>query len=420
MSAESPDGAVNEMGASPLKPYNGERATRGNNGKIFKGLKDDISHSGSIDFQLILRKESIMFRLISLLFFTALFISCHGNDEKIYPKKTGITESVYSSVTIQPDSLYQAYAIVNGIVDKNLVEEGDLVKKGEVVVQIINNSPKLNAEIARGALDLARDNYQGSAGILQGIEEELEAARLKFLDDSLNFIRQKRLWEQGIGSKATFEAKKLTFELSSSHLDLLQNKYARTRNELKTQLEQAKNNYRISLINTTDFAVTSKIFGKVYALHKNRGEVVTTAQPLASIGKEDEFVIEMLVDEVDIVKVKTGQPVLLTLDAYKGEVFEARVNKIFPTKDERNQTFLVEALFNDPPAVLYPGLSGEANIITSRKENALVIPRNYLIGQDRVKTEEGIVQVVTGLQSLDSVEISNGITANTLIYKPAE
>lgn len=361
-----------------------------------------------------------MFRLISFLFFSALLISCQGKDEKIYPRKTAITESVYSSVTIQPDSLYQAYAIVNGIVDRNLVEEGDLVEKGEVIVQIVNNSPKLNAENARIALDLARKNYQGSAGILRGLEEELEAARLKFLDDSLNFTRQKRLWEQGIGSKATLEAKELTFELSSSNLDLLQNRYERTRHELKTQLEQAENDYRLSLINTKDFAVTSKISGKVYALHKNRGELVTTSQPLASIGKEEDFIIEMLVDEVDIVKVKTGQPVLLTLDAYKGKVFEARVSKIFPKKDERNQTFLVEALFIEPPAVLYPGLSGEANIVTARKQNALVIPRSYLIGQDRIKTEEGVVQVITGLQSLDSVEISKGITANTLIYKPTE
>ncbi len=359
-----------------------------------------------------------MTRLILILCFPVLLVSCRSNEEKIYPRETGITESVYSSVTIQPDSLYQAFAIVNGIVDRNLVEEGDLVKKGDVVVQIINSSPKLNSENARAALELARKNYQGSAGVLQSIKEELEAARLKFLDDSLNFTRQKRLWEQGIGSKATLEAKQLNFELSSSNLDLLQNKYSRTRNELKTQLKQAENNFHLAQINTTDFAVKSQITGKVYAMLKNPGEVVTTAQPLASIGKENDFVIEMLVDEVDIVKVKTGQAVLLTLDAYKGDVFEATVSKIFPQKDERNQTFLVEALFNRPPHVLYPGLSGEANIIIAKKENALVIPRNYLIGQDRVKTQDGTVQVMTGLQNFDSVEIRKGITAKTLIYKP--
>lgn len=361
-----------------------------------------------------------MFRPLIIIILSTIVLSCNGNNEKIQPVKTRITESVYSSVTIQPDSLYQAFAIVNGILDKNLVEEGDLVKKGDPIIQIINNSPQLNSENARTALELARKNYQGDGALLNSIEDELQAARLQYKNDSINYVRQEKLWGQGIGSKAAYEAKKLAFELSYSSLDRLENKYESTRNELKTQLQQAVNNYRLSLINTTDFTVKSKINGKVYALLKNPGEIVNTSQPLASIGSKDKFVIEMLVDEVDIVKVKEGQKVLLSLDAYKGEIFTAKVSKIYPKKDERNQTFLVEALFEEEPKVLYPGLSGEGNIIIAQKEKALVIPRTYLIGKDSVKTEDGLVKVKTGLESLDSVEIQNGITSQTYIYKPGK
>lgn len=361
-----------------------------------------------------------MFRPLLIIILSPIILSCNGNNEKIQPVETRITESVYSSVTIQPDSLYQAFAIVNGILDKNLVEEGDLVKKGDPIIQIINNSPQLNSENARTALELARKNYQGNGALLNSIEDELQAARLQYKNDSINYVRQEKLWGQGIGSKAAYEAKKLAFELSYSSLDRLENKYESTRNELKTQLQQAENNYRLSLINTTDFTVKSKINGKVYALLKNPGEIVNTSQPLASIGSKDKFVIEMLVDEVDIVKVKEGQKVLLSLDAYKGEIFTAKVSKIYPKKDERNQTFLVEALFEEEPKVLYPGLSGEGNIIIAQKEKALVIPRIYLIGKDSVKTEDGLVKVRTGLESLDSVEIQNGITSQTYIYKPGK
>lgn len=361
-----------------------------------------------------------MFRPLIIIILSPIILSCNGNNEKIQPVETRITESVYSSVTIQPDSLYQAFAIVNGILDKNLVEEGDLVKKGDPIIQIINNSPQLNSENARTALELARKNYQGDGALLNSIEDELQAARLQYKNDSINYVRQEKLWGQGIGSKAAYEAKKLAFELSYSSLDRLENKYESTRNELKTQLQQAENNYRLSLINTTDFTVKSKINGKVYALLKNPGEIVNTSQPLASIGSKDKFVIEMLVDEVDIVKVKEGQKVLLSLDAYKGEIFTAKVSKIYPKKDERNQTFLVEALFEEEPKVLYPGLSGEGNIIIAQKEKALVIPRIYLIGKDSVKTEDGLVKVRTGLESLDSVEIQNGITSQTYIYKPGK
>lgn len=359
-----------------------------------------------------------MYRVLPFLIFAFFLISCNGREKKILPKETGITEAVYSSVIIQPDSLYQAFAAVNGIVENNLLEEGDLVKKGDPIVQIINSSPKLNTENARVALELARKNYEGQTAILKGIEEELRSARVQYLNDSVNFMRQKKLWEQGIGSKTAFETREMAFDISASSLEILRNKYSRTKNELQTQLRQAENNYRLSQINTTDFTVTSKINGRVYSLYKNPGETVNTNQPVASVGSASDFVIEMLVDEVDIVKIKEGQEVFLVLDAYGNKVFKARVNKIYPEKDERNQTFLVEALFDETPPVLYPGLSGEANIVIESKEKALVIPRNYLIGEDRVKTEQGYVKVSTGIKSIDSVEITSGLTPESYIYNP--
>src|SRR5680860_2001 len=361
-----------------------------------------------------------MYRTVSgILIFFALF-SCKKEDEKILPSKTDITESVYSSVTIQPDSLYQVFAAVSGILDKNLVEEGDLVKKGDPLLQIINNSPKLNTENAKLSLQLARRNYEGNAAILSSIQDEIDAAKLKLTNDSINYFRQKNLWEQKIGSKAEFEARKLAYELSSNSLKLLKLKYKRTENELETQLRQAENNYRASLINTEDFTVNSTIDGKVYSLLKKQGEIVTNREPLATVGSDSKFIVEMLADEVDIVKIEIGQAVLLTLDAYGDKVFKAKVSKIYPKKDERNQTFTVEALFEDGPAVLYPRLSGEANIIVGQKKQVLAIPRQYVNEDGKVKTENGMVKIKRGLQNLDSVEVLSGITAETWIYKPEE
>ncbi|MEL6810331.1 MAG: HlyD family efflux transporter periplasmic adaptor subunit [Bacteroidota bacterium] len=353
---------------------------------------------------------------VCFLSFAFLF-SCSNTGEKIQPLKKGITESVYSSITIQPDSLYQAYASVHGILDKNLVEEGDEVTKGTKLIQIINSNPKINAENARLSLELARSNLNGSAAILQGIEEEINAAQLQLTNDSVNYFRQKNLWEQQIGSKVEYDAKKLGYELTRNRFDQLKDTYHRTKNELQTQLLQAENNYRTSLITTGDFTIESKIHGKIYALHKNPGEIVNTVEPLALIGSSSVFIVEMLVDEVDIVKVKPQQKVLVTLDAYKGELFMARVDKIYPKKDERNQTFVVEALFESSPEVLYPGLAGEANIIVAEKKEALIIPKEFLWGGNRVKTENGMVEIVVGLQNMDSLEVTSGINAQTWIYK---
>ena len=364
-------------------------------------------------------KDPIMFNKYLVILFILFFsLSCKDKNETIQPGKQDLTESVYSSVNIQPDSLYNVYAVVAGILDKNLVQEGDEVTKGQPIIQIINNTPQLNTQNARLALELARENYNGSAAILSGIEDEILAATLQYKNDSVNYFRQKSIWDQNIGSKIDYDTKKLKYQLASNNLNLLKSKYYRTMNEIRTALKQAENNYKTSLIATQDFTVTSKIKGKVYALNKNQGEIISTIEPLASIGSSKDFIIEMLVDEVDIVKISVNQKVLITLDAYSGEVFTGKVSKIYPKKDERNQTFLVEAVFNTSPKKLYPGLSGEGNIIIANKKDVLTIPKEYLIDDNKVKTDTGLVSIETGLENMEFVEVLSGISETTNIHKP--
>ena len=357
------------------------------------------------------------FRVFGVLF---IMYSCSNNSNSVYPEISDITESVYTSVTIQPDSLYQAHAAINGIIETNLVEEGDRVTRGQPMIQVINTNPRLNTENARLSLEQARKNYDGNTAILNSIEDEIRSAELQLENDSINYCRQKNLWDQQIGSKVEYDSKKLAYELSQNSLEMLKDRYDRTREELETQLRQAQNNYRTSLTTTEDFTISSKINGKVYTLYKNPGEVVSTMEPLAAVGSDSVFILEMLVDEVDIVKIRPGQLVLITLDAYNDEVFEARVDKIIPKKDQRNQTFVVEALFEDAPEVLYPGLSGEGNVLIARRDGVLTIPKDYLMENNTVKTADGIVPVEIGLQSLDRVEILSGITSETRILKPEQ
>ncbi|WAC02785.1 HlyD family efflux transporter periplasmic adaptor subunit [Lacinutrix neustonica] len=357
-------------------------------------------------------------RISVLMFFFIVSISCSKKQDKIRPELRDITESVYSSVTIQPDSLYNVYANVGGILDKNLVTEGDLVTKGDPLMQIINSTPELNTQNAGLSLELAKENYTGSATILASIQDEINAAWLKLKNDSINFFRQKTLWEQSIGSKVEYDTKLLNYKLAQNNLKLLKGRYNNTKHELETTVKQANNNYQTALINTKDFTVKSKIKGKVYALYNEPGEIVSTMQSLALIGSESNFVVELLVDEVDIVKISKDQKVIITLDAYNGDIFTGRISKIYPKKDERNQTFKLEALFDVSPEIVYPGLSGEANIIISKKENVLTIPKSYVIHSDKVKTENGLVTITKGLENLEYVEILSGITEATYIYKP--
>ena len=355
---------------------------------------------------------------ISLPAILVLLMSCNTNGDRIKPSLNTISESVYSSVTVQPDSLYQVYAAVSGILDQNLVEEGDTVVRGTPIAQIINNAPQLNVENAKLNLELAIDNYSGNNAVIRALEEEIRAARLKVQNDSVNYFRQKNLWEQNIGAEVEYDTRKLAYELSSNNLTLLLSNYARTKNELRTKVIQAENNYKTAQITTGDFTVESKINGTVYALYKNHGESISLLEPLAAIGSSNDFIVEMLVDEVDIVKIDIGHRAIINLDAYQNQVFETVVSKIYPRKDERTQTFMVEAVFVEAPAVLYPGLAGEGNIVVGKKENALTIPREYVIDRNKVRTEEGLMEVQIGLENLEFVEVLSGIDADTYILKP--
>jgi HlyD family secretion protein len=297
------------------------------------------------------------------------------------------------------------------------VEEGDLVQKYQPLFQVTNTAPELNAKNAKLALDLANDNYSGGITVLQSIKDEINAAQLIYRNDSINYFRQKNLWDQKIGSKIEYDTKKLNYDLAKNNLTMLKSKLNRTKNELFITVKQAKNNYNTSLVSTKDYTVKSSITGKVYAIYKNRGELINTTAPIATLGNASQFIVEMLVDEVDIVKIVKGQQVLLNLDAYKDEVFTATVTKILPKKEERNQTFKVEAVFDSQPNVLYPGLSGEANIVIGKRENVLTIPLDYLMDDNKVKTANGLVTVKTGMRNMEYIEVISGITETTLLYK---
>ncbi|MBL7473017.1 efflux RND transporter periplasmic adaptor subunit [Robertkochia sediminum] len=358
-------------------------------------------------------KYGVAFFLIILIIF-----SCKDQNEGILPRSGPITESVYATVTIKPDSLYQVYAAVAGILQENLVREGDAVAKGQPLFQIDNNTPLLQVENARLNLELARKNLQGKNNVLQELKNQIATAKLQYHNDSLNYFRQKNLWEQNIGSKNAYDQKKLAYEVSRNRLALLQQQYERTERELVTGLQQAENNYQTSRITKDEYTVSSVLHGTVYAVYKEPGELITQQTALGEVGSNKNFIIELMVDEKDIVKVQAGQQVVIALDAYQGQTFTATVYRILPEKNERNQSFMVEAQFVETPHKLYSGLAGEANIITAQKTQVLSIPRSYLVNDTTLRTEDGLITIQTGLQSLDRVEIISGIDPTTKVLKP--
>lgn len=149
------------------------------------------------------------------------------------------------------------------------------------------------------------------------------------------------------------------------------------------------------------------------------GEIVTPQVPIAIIGNDTTFILEMQIDEYDIVTIKLGMSVLVVLNSYKDSVFSAIVSKINPIMNLQSKTFTIEAEFVRPPKVLYPNISFEANVLISTKKDALLIPRNYLLNDSFVVNKSGKQLIVkTGLKDYQMVEILSGIDANEEIILP--
>ncbi len=255
--------------------------------------------------------------------------------------------------------------------------------------------------------------------VLVPLKDAAEQARSKYLLDSTNYERQKNLWAQQIGSRTDLEQRELAFTTSRAAWVRANKTLAETRDNVRTQLEVARNNAAISTAGQQDRMPASLIDGIVYDLMIEPGELATPQKPVAVIGSADDLYLELEVDEYDIRRIHTGQPVMVTLDSYGNEVFRAEVSRIIPLMNERSRTFKVEARFTQKPPRLYPNLTAEASIVIRTKENALLVPAAYIVDGGYVLTgKKERTAVKTGLRDMEQVEVLEGIDAGTRIHKP--
>lgn len=358
-----------------------------------------------------------LYTLSTFLLFLGL-LSCSDETERYTVVKQDLVESVYSSVTIEPSSMYTVKASNPGYIDHLFIDVGDSVDLDQILLSIRDIQSKSTANNAQLALEIARSNYNGKASYLDDLRMQLKDAQLKRKNDSLNYARYKELYNKKLATKVEYEQSELAFQSSKTQCAVLRNNIGRTDRELKTNLKQAQNTYVSSLSRAEDAVVRNKVKGIVYELFKESGDFTSIQEPIALIGSNDAFKVKMRVDEVDITKVKLGQIILVSLEAYKNQVFKAKVTHISPRLDMQSQTFEIEGEFIEPPEKLYMGLNGEGNIIVAERKNAVVIPLEYLIEGKYVQKEGNKIEVKTGARSLSDIEIVSGLKEGETILKP--
>jgi len=354
--------------------------------------------------------------LVLLLFILAC---CSGKKEKIQPVVSDISESVYASGMVKSRDQHQVFPTVSGTIQQLLVTEGDVIEKGAPLLKIENETARLNTENARIAAEYS--SVSANAAKLRELQETIDLARSRKQNDSLLLVRQRNLWQNKIGTKVELEQRELNYKNAVTAYRSAILRYNDLKKELNFAARQSQKNLQISQSVAEDYTVKSETAGKVYSVLKEKGEMVNPQTPVIILGDADDFILELQVDEYDIARIKTGQKVLLNLDSYRNQVFEAEVYKINPAMNERTRSFTVEAAFTKRPPELFPNLTTEANIIIQEKKNALLIPREYLVDGSFVLLENGDKkQVKTGLKDYQQVEILDGLTKEDVLVKPAQ
>jgi HlyD family secretion protein len=358
-------------------------------------------------------------RIMLLFFCFVLFFSCKKKQQKILPTVESITESVYASGIVKSKNQYKVFSTVNGLVNDVLVTDGDIVKKGDILLKITNTTAALNTENAKITADY--NAVHANAERLNELQINISLAKARMDEDASLQRRQQNLWNENIGSKYELEQRQLAYKNSATAYEAAKLRFTQLQKQTQFQEKQSQKNVEISSAINNDFSIKSNADGKVYNILMKKGEMVNTLSPVAIVGDIKTFEIELQVDEYDVVKIKIGQKIVLNMDSYKGQVFEAIVTKINPTMNERTKSFTVDADFVNQPNNLFPNLSCEANIVLAVKENAITIPRNYLMNGDYVLlTNNEKRKVVIGLKDYQKAEIVNGLKASEFILKPAQ
>ncbi|MDJ0366518.1 efflux RND transporter periplasmic adaptor subunit [Hymenobacter sp. H14-R3] len=357
--------------------------------------------------------------LLPMLATLGLLAGCRDKAERVRPVWSAISESVYAAGTVKSGRQYQAFASAGGVIQAVLVREGDSVRVGTPLLSITSDVQQLNQENA--ALAARYGAVAANQSQLEAARQRIALQRRTMQNDLLQRTRQRQLWQQTIGTQLALEQKELAYAGSRTAYESAVLSYQTLQKQLDFAAAQARKNLQIAQKQASDFVLRSKVNGIVYQLYREKGEAVTPQTPLALLGDARHFVLEMQVDESDIVKIRPGQLVLVTLDSYKGQVFTARVSTISPMMNSTSRTFEVAAAFVRQPPVLYPFVSFEANIVLQTKAKALLIPRRLLVNDSTVLKSNGqLARVKTGLRDYQMVEILAGLTPADELTAPAQ
>lgn len=322
--------------------------------------------------------------------------------ETTTPFITNIVKKTVATGSVVPRKEIEIKPKISGIVEEIYVEEGKMIKKGELIakVTIIPNMVNLN-----------------------NAESRVNRAKIALQNAKKNYNRQKELFDQNVISTTDFETYELEYntaieELASAENNLLLIKEGQTKNA-----GTPTNTLIRSTINGMVLDIPVEIGNSV--IESNTFNDGTTVAIIADMG---EMVFEGQVDESEVGKIKEGMDLILTIGAIEEIKFDATLEHISPKGVEENGAIqfeikasvdLIDTIF------VRAGYSANADIVLDKRDSVLAINESLLKFENdsayvEIETEPQTFEkrfIETGLSDGINIEVISGLAKDDKIKK---
>lgn len=341
-----------------------------------------------------------------------------GNEVKVAVEKASlhtIVETVTASGKIYPESQIGLSPEVSGEVTFLSVQEGDSVKKGDVLV-------KINPSIYNSMVNQAEASVEQTRATASNSKELMAQAESQFELSLATYNRDKKLFAQKVISPLEFEQGEAAFKSAKATLEAARASTSGGEYAVKgalAGLSQAKGNQ----LKTTIVAPTSGIISEI-----NVGvgvRVVGTAQmagtDMLTIADMSRIEVRVDVSETDISKVKIGDTTTIDADAYRNRKFKGIVSRIAVSNNKTSAAssstdqvtnytvhiLILPTSYADLTEKLpkgkfpfKPGMSASVEIQTNKQNNILSVPVNAITTRD---WPDSVKNKITSLSANDNI-----------------
>ncbi len=241
---------------------------------------------------------------------------------------------------ILADVEIRVFSLIPERITKLKFEEGDRVKKGQVL-----------AVIKPGALWQAV--RQAKAG--------LAASKTQRKLAKIELDRARKLFESRTVAMAAVQRALAQFNVADA------------------QVQQMSAAVGQTFSTISNVVIKAPISGVVGQRFLNRGDLAGPAVPLCTIIQTRSVRVKAMVTEFDLVKLSKNQPVRISVPAYKKRLWRGKVDYISPVLDRRTRAAWVTVLVKNPGGALRPGMFADLVVTTGRRSGVILIPARGVI-----------------------------------------